>query len=572
MRKRLPPAADLSGLLSDANQLLEGRQARDALTFFDRILELEPHDRESGIRAYAHFGAAQASLSLGDREAGREHFRAAFRWPVSYLEAGLRLGEMLLADGEAHEACVLLEEVVGSEPGIAEAHYQLAAAYLQRDERELARACAERALAISPTYPAAVTLLWLMRNASAGGRQRNQPRRHDTSVIWLVISPFLREWLGGQIYVLNLIRSLGLLPAPQRPRVIVSVLIDDYQERPAVKDLIEQIARESIVVNVLDAENRALLGHETQAIAETCSTPSDGPDVVFPILYPCWPASALHDVLFWIPDFQHRYLSENFSLAEWRSRENDLTALASRDVSVILSSNDALGALKQSFPHYRCRPHVWHFHSPPDIPNGHPGAPSGYADLQSEGAVRRDYFCCPNQIRPGKGYETLFHAVALLRQAGDPVCVVCTGGDLRGQSQYHLDLEQLVANLHLEESLVMTGVLPRSEQLDVMRRSRAIVQPSHFEGWSTVIEDARMIGKPVIATNLNVHYEQEHPRIRYFQVGDPVALAAELKKGLAELPAGWDSEAERCAVEEARRLATRSAREFVDIVSAAQGR
>jgi len=33
-------------------------------------------------------------------------------------------------------------------------------------------------------------------------------------------------------------------------------------------------------------------------------------------------------------------------------------------------------------------------------------------------------------------------------------------------------------------------VLPRDTQLSVMRHADAILQPSLFEGWSTVIEDA----------------------------------------------------------------------------------
>lgn len=35
-----------------------------------------------------------------------------------------------------------------------------------------------------------------------------------------------------------------------------------------------------------------------------------------------------------------------------------------------------------------------------------------------------------------------------------------------------------------------------------------MVQPSRFEGWSTVIEDAKALGRPIIATDIAVHQEQ----------------------------------------------------------------
>jgi glycosyltransferase involved in cell wall biosynthesis len=58
-----------------------------------------------------------------------------------------------------------------------------------------------------------------------------------------------------------------------------------------------------------------------------------------------------------------------------------------------------------------------------------------------------------------------------------------------------------------------------------MRASAAVLQPSQFEGWSTVIEDARALGKPLIASDFPVHLEQDIPGSSFFRMGDPTAFA-----------------------------------------------
>ena len=62
-----------------------------------------------------------------------------------------------------------------------------------------------------------------------------------------------------------------------------------------------------------------------------------------------------------------------------------------------------------------------------------------------------------------------------------------------------------------------------------MRHSQAVIQPSLFEGWSTVIEDAVSLQVPVIASGLKVNKEQLGKDGCYFEPHDFEALAAILK-------------------------------------------
>jgi len=49
-----------------------------------------------------------------------------------------------------------------------------------------------------------------------------------------------------------------------------------------------------------------------------------------------------------------------------------------------------------------------------------------------------------------------------------------------------------------------------------MKKSIAIIQPSLFEGWSTVVEDAKSLGKNIIVSDINVHIEQKDERTVVF--------------------------------------------------------
>jgi glycosyltransferase involved in cell wall biosynthesis len=60
----------------------------------------------------------------------------------------------------------------------------------------------------------------------------------------------------------------------------------------------------------------------------------------------------------------------------------------------------------------------------------------------------------------------------------------------------------------LSANIRFLGFIDRAEQLALMQAAQAIVQPSLFEGWSTVVEDAKALGKFLILSDLPVHREQ----------------------------------------------------------------
>jgi glycosyltransferase involved in cell wall biosynthesis len=111
---------------------------------------------------------------------------------------------------------------------------------------------------------------------------------------------------------------------------------------------------------------------------------------------------------------------------------------------------------------------------------------------------------------------------------------------------YLIRLLERIEKLELQKQFIILGVIPRIDQIQLMRRCLAVIQPSLFEGWSSVIEDARSLGKPVIASDFPVHIEQNAPNSYFFECGNAEALA-ELISTAATLEIGANSQLEALA-------------------------
>jgi glycosyltransferase involved in cell wall biosynthesis len=245
------------------------------------------------------------------------------------------------------------------------------------------------------------------------------------------------------------------------------------------------------------------------------------------------------------------------------ARDRDFAALAKRDAPVIFSSRDTKSHFDRFYPRRRCPGHVWHFHSLPD-PVPPVTDPEAYAALD----LPQKFYYTPNQFWPHKNHMTLFRALRQLLDNGVNVTLVCTGSDLRAESNSYLrSVHSLIEELDLGRNLRLLGVLPREVQLELFRSACAVVQPSLFEGWSTVIEDARAIGRPLIVSDIPIHREQTGGDAIFFSPQDHASLAAAIREADGRLAPGPDTEREKASRLILERLVEDSARAFLDILA-----
>ncbi|HET9886248.1 MAG TPA: glycosyltransferase, partial [bacterium] len=124
---------------------------------------------------------------------------------------------------------------------------------------------------------------------------------------------------------------------------------------------------------------------------------------------------------------------------------------------------------------------------------------------------------------------------------------------------------RLIRDHGLSEQIRVLDYLPRADVMALMRRAVGIVQPSRFEGWSALVEEARTLGKLLIVSDLRVHREQRPPRARFFPCGDFEALAAALSELWEEGAPGPDPEIEERAGKEAMERGLSFGRRFIEV-------
>ncbi|MGH2806402.1 MAG: glycosyltransferase [Actinomycetota bacterium] len=259
----------------------------------------------------------------------------------------------------------------------------------------------------------------------------------------------------------------------------------------------------------------------------------------------------------WIPDFQHIHLPQFFSPEEKASRDRRFADVAGSKGVVILSSQSALSDFARLYPSASAMPRVWSFCTTLT------DAEEGGRDPHQAFDLPDFYLYVPNQFWAHKGHSTLFEALASLRKVGKTPTVVCTGTMSDPRDVDHVPrLISLIEREGLANQVKFLGVVSRADQIQILRHAAAVIQPSTFEGWSTVVEDAKAVGRPVILSDIPVHREQA-PEGILFEVGSSRSLASVLGDALENLRPGPDERAEREAAEVTERTRRQRAAEFI---------
>lgn len=248
--------------------------------------------------------------------------------------------------------------------------------------------------------------------------------------------------------------------------------------------------------------------------------------------------------VFWIPDFQSKNLPEFFPAAEAAGKDANFREMAMSDNPMVLSSFDAKNDLEHFYPEYRCRVEVVHFVSYIE-PELREITPELEQRVRDKFGLNRKYVYIPNQFWQHKNHIVMVKAIRLLQESGAlaDYDFVFTGNlnDYRNPD-YIEQLKKIMEAPEVRAHIKLLGFVERREQLCIMKNARLIVQPSLCEGWGTVLEDAKVLDKKVLLSDIAVHREQRNEKCELFSPHDPKALA-EL---LALVCAGeWEEDIER---------------------------
>lgn len=349
-------------------------------------------------------------------------------------------------------------------------------------------------------------------------------------------------WMGGVHYVLNWARALNSLPEGERPHVTL------LTAAPEARTI---------------AERHADLG---DAIAPFQKTASLSLDFVYP-------ATQLAEAPFgapwagWIPDWQCRHMPEMFSEREAARRMLQYRVLARHAPVCVLSSQMANADTERLFADAAPPRRVLHF---PAVFDDDVYARRGdrVAATRARLGVPERYLIVCNQFWRHKNHLVALEAVKRARR--DDVHVVMSGAvsDERWPD-YAEKVRELLAHPDVARRTTLLGAIDRDDQIDLMIGALGVLQPSRFEGWSTVVEEARALALPSLLSDFPVHREQNPQGAQFFDPDDADSLAALLDDWFAAPPQRLSLEAAR---ERQRGYIQACARNFLAIAAEAQHR
>jgi len=333
------------------------------------------------------------------------------------------------------------------------------------------------------------------------------------------ISP---NWLGGVYYIINLINALNALDEADQPEIFVF-----YSKN--LEKFTHQIEYTHLSLIQWDFDS-PLKGYLKSWLTRRNTFSNDivkqfDLDAIYPERHQPLPVKKAYDqkvksVSVFL-DLQHKYYPEFFSKRQLFLRELRLKLILKHTNDLVVSSAVTREDFKKFYSlREDLNIHVLNFVSIIDDFDF-----DGIETLREKYRLPDHYFMISNQFHNHKNHRILLEALAELKQRGKSVHLAITGKMPQDDSPYLKTLYDLIDKYELDEHISFLGVIPRQEQLTLMKFSKAVIQPSLFEGWSTVIEDAKSLQVPVIASNLDVNIEQLKDQGTYFDPHNAKELA-----------------------------------------------
>ncbi len=240
----------------------------------------------------------------------------------------------------------------------------------------------------------------------------------------------------------------------------------------------------------------------------------------------------------WLYDFQFMHLPELWKKRhiDWARQRYD--AACRNGDAILVSSGQALSDLALFAPWCTKPRHVLRFVSNPVNFSKLPGR----REICAKYSLPDDFLYLPNQFWANKNHITAIDALVELRSRGIGATIVCSGQTFDGrQPKYFDELMAYRARVGMVEMFRVLGVVPYLHAQALMAHSRAVINPSRFEGWSTTVEEAKTMQKTLLLSDLPVHREQCPSYGRFFDPNDPTQLASLMEEVLQSTVATIDT-------------------------------
>jgi glycosyltransferase involved in cell wall biosynthesis len=271
----------------------------------------------------------------------------------------------------------------------------------------------------------------------------------------------------------------------------------------------------------------------------------------------------------WIPDFQHVHLPEFFDQSDLDRRNTTFRRLAEKATVVMLSSEAARRDFAESVPRYAGKGRVVPF---PSL--------LAFEEFTGDPTVTQKKFNLPekfalvaNQFWAHKNHALVVQALSQLQRKDIHVVMTGLPSDHRDPANRNFSaLLQAIAAAGLNSQITILGLAPYTDLINLMRTAALIIQPSRFEGWNTVVQDAIALGRPLLCSDIAVHHEQAPNALGFFGTDRADVLAELLAANWNDLVPGPNYTLEQQSLAQEREFSARHGKALLDLCVETAGR
>lgn len=294
----------------------------------------------------------------------------------------------------------------------------------------------------------------------------------------------------------------------------------------SVRELLESEINEmvspavSYKIHLIDIGERAL----NRCIKE------NGIEVIVPAISP------INDpVVPWVGylyDYQHAYYPSYFSKKVLIERESHFSRMLSLAKNIIVNARAVEADIGRFNPGHTSKVFSLPFAPAPDaewLSTDH--------SCQSKYGIDRPFFLISNQFWKHKDHATAWKAFSLFCETDADKLLVCTGTTHDPRDPMHFDrLMVLAKELGITTRLRILGLIPKSDQIALLKSSIALVQPTLFEGGpgGGAVYDAVSLGVQSLVSDIPVNTEIVDDSVSFFRAGDADSLFRKMKTACGE--------------------------------------
>lgn len=235
----------------------------------------------------------------------------------------------------------------------------------------------------------------------------------------------------------------------------------------------------------------------------------------------------------YIADLQHKKLPQYFSRQEIFRRDKEYTSILNIYEYVLVNSKSVKRDIEDFYNPYKAK--IIELPCVSIASKNHTSSFVDFIIVKKKYKLPKKYFLISNQFWLHKNHDLAFEAFEQFYNSGNTdVHLVCTGKmeDYR-DSQYISRLLNSIEKKKCKNNILLLGLIPKKEQLVIMRNAIALIQPTKFEGGpgGGAVYDAMAMQLPCIVSNIDINLElPKSERIQYFNTESSEDLAKKMKR------------------------------------------